>query len=88
MMGQEEMDSGSVECRHCKTPMEVVRTKKYPGKGSIALIAGGLFCSLFFLGILVGVPMLMAGIYMLTAQVTISHCPGCGYYYKVLAARQ
>lgn len=88
MMSQEEMDSGSVDCRHCKTPMEVVRTKKYPGKGSIALIAGGLFFSLFFLGILVGVPMLIVGIYMFTAKVTISHCPGCGYYYKVLEARQ
>ena len=87
MTDQEEVELGAVECRHCKTPMEVVRARKYSKKTSIVLMAGGLFCSLFFIGALIGVPILVAGIYMFMAQDTISHCPGCGFYFKVLEAK-
>jgi DNA-directed RNA polymerase subunit RPC12/RpoP len=27
--------------------------------------------------------MLLVGIYMATAEETISHCPNCGHYFKV-----
>ncbi len=72
-----------MECGGCHTPMEVATVKKFPGKGPAAMIAGGLFSSLFIFGALVGVPLLALGIYMATAKQTISYCPNCGSYFKV-----
>lgn len=45
-----------VECGDCHTPTEVATIKKFPGKGPAAMIAGGLFSSLFIFGTLAGVP--------------------------------
>jgi hypothetical protein len=73
----------AVDCRNCHSPMELRRTKKYPGKWSLVLVVSGVFCCLFFIGVLVGIPMLLLGIYMATARQTISHCPNCGHYFKV-----
>ena len=38
---------------------------------------------LFLIGALVGIPMLLLGIYMATTKETISRCPNCGHYFKV-----
>jgi hypothetical protein len=70
-------------CRQCQGPMEIIKTKKYPGRWPLVLMVSGVFCSLFFVGVLIGIPMLLAGIYMATAKETISHCPNCGHYFKV-----
>lgn len=73
----------SVECRHCQSQMEVLKIKKHSGKWPYVLVVTGVLCSLFFTGILVGIPMLLLGIYMATAEETISHCPNCGHYFQL-----
>ncbi|NVM22899.1 MAG: hypothetical protein HWN68_14090 [Desulfobacterales bacterium] len=82
-MEAEEQIRNAVECRQCRSPMELFKTKKYHGRWPLALMASGVFCCLFFIGALVGIPMLLLGIYMATAKETISLCPKCGHYYKV-----
>ena len=72
-----------VECRHCHADMELLTVKKYTGKWPYALVVTGVFCSLFVIGALVGIPLLLLGIYMLTAEQAISYCPSCGHYFKV-----
>ncbi len=70
-------------CLHCQTRMELLKVKKYPGRWPAVLVVTGVLCSLFLIGALVGIPMLLLGIYMATAYETISNCPNCGHYYKV-----
>lgn len=72
-----------VACTHCHSLMEVLRVKKYPGGSPTVLMVGGGFCCLFFIGAVVGIPMLILGIYMATAKETISRCPKCGHYFKM-----
>ena len=57
--------------------------KPIEGRWPTVLIVAGVFCSLFLIGALVGIPMLLLGIYMATARETISCCSNCGHYYKV-----
>ena len=73
----------AVGCRHCDGTMEVLSVKKHSGKWPLILIVAGLFCFFFLGGPLLGVPMLLLGIYMYTAQVTISYCEQCGHYFRV-----
>jgi len=73
----------SVECSHCHNRMELLRIKKYTGRYPLVLVILGVFCSLFFFGALVGIPILLSGIYMAKARETISHCSNCGHYFKV-----
>ncbi len=70
-------------CRQCDSRMELVNVKKFAGRWPMALIIAGVFCCLFFIGALVGIPLLIGGIYMATAKVNINRCPECGYYYNV-----
>ena len=51
-------------------------------------MAGGAFCFLFMGGPLLGIPMVIAGIYMVTAEMTISYCSECGHYFKVFLAEK
>jgi hypothetical protein len=63
--------------------MEVLKIKKYPGRWPAVLVVAGVFCCLFFIGALVGIPMLLLGIYMATAEENVNRCPNCGHYYRV-----
>ncbi|MBF0526493.1 MAG: LITAF-like zinc ribbon domain-containing protein [Deltaproteobacteria bacterium] len=72
-----------MNCRQCQTRMEVTQAKKYPGKWPYILMGLGVFCSLFLLGPIVGFPLLIAGIYMVTVRQPISYCPNCGYYFHI-----
>jgi hypothetical protein len=83
-MNEEKKVKSSVDCRHCNSRMEVIKVKKYSGKWPLALVVTGVFCCLFFVGAIIGVPMLLLGIYLVTAEETISYCPNCGNYFKVL----
>lgn len=78
----------AAECIHCQTGMELLKIKKYSGRWPVALIIIGVFCSLFLIGALVGIPILLLGIYMATAKETISLCPNCGHFYKVWLKRE
>jgi hypothetical protein len=72
-----------VTCTQCQTRMDVLRVKKYPGKWPTVLIVAGVICCLFIIGAVIGIPMVLLGIYMATAKETISRCPKCGRYFKV-----
>lgn len=73
----------SVACRECRAEMEILRIKRYPGRWPTVLIISGVVCSLFFVGAVIGIPLLLLGIYMATAKDTVSHCPNCGHYFKM-----
>ena len=79
----EEDINGTASCLHCHTPMELLKVKKYSGRWPAVLVVTGVFCCLFLIGALIGIPILLIGIYMATAQETISRCPNCGHYFRV-----
>ncbi|HUV49772.1 MAG TPA: LITAF-like zinc ribbon domain-containing protein [Anaerolineae bacterium] len=87
-MSVTEKTNYSVECRNCKTPMVILKIKQHSGKWPLMLIAAGVFCCLFVIGALIGIPMLLLGIYMATIKNTISYCPNCGYYFKVWMVKE
>jgi hypothetical protein len=78
-----EKISNSIACPNCKTTMEIFRVKKYSGQWPSVIIGTGIFCTLFFIGPIAGVPMILYGAYMFTTEDVISHCPNCGHYFKV-----
>ena len=84
----EETQGSPVECNQCDTPMLLVKIKKYPGAWPYVLIALGTLFTLFLIGPIIGVPMLLLGIYMVTYREVISLCPSCGAYFKVLGLRE
>ncbi len=84
MVDMEHSDGGGpIDCRHCGTKMHLQRIKKYPGSWPYVIGGLGLFFTLFMIGAVIGIPMLLIGIYMGMAQSTIRLCPECGYYYEV-----
>jgi len=84
MMTDTQKNRDAVDCRHCQTQMEIRKVRKYPGKWPIALMITGVLCCLFIVGVVVGLPLLLLGIYMFIADETISYCPSCGHFFKVL----
>lgn len=80
-MSKETRDGAA--CHHCQTEMKLRKVKKYPGYWPAVIVVAGILCSLFLTGALVGIPLILIGIYMATAQETVRHCPGCGHYFKV-----
>ncbi len=78
----------SISCRHCQNRMERVCRKKFSKQWATVLVVSGVFCCLFIIGALVGIPMLLVGIYMATAEETINHCPNCGHYFKVWVSQK
>ncbi|MBW1942814.1 MAG: LITAF-like zinc ribbon domain-containing protein [Deltaproteobacteria bacterium] len=82
-MKLEEEIIDSVECRECHSRMELLRVKKHPGRWPLVLMISGVACCLFFVGALIGIPLLLLGIYTATAKETMRHCPNCGHYFKV-----
>ncbi len=70
----------SIACRQCDGDMVALTVKKYDGKWPLFLIIGGFFSCFFLGGPLLGVPVLLMGIYMLAAEITILYCQNCGRY--------
>ena len=84
MMDDEYSEAGrSVDCRHCGAKMRLQRIKKHPGSWPYVLASLGLFFTFFIVGALIGIPMLLIGIYMSQSRITIRSCPECGSYYEV-----
>lgn len=77
-------------CRHCDTRMTLLTMNKFYGKWPWALLGLGLLAFFFihFGGPIIGLPMILLGVYLVTAKHTISMCPECGYYFKVLTAKR
>jgi|GEM_PF-2433154 len=81
-MDAKTLRQASAHCRHCQTPMDIIKVKSYSGKWSTWTIGAGVVLCLIG-GLLFGLLLLVAGIYMALADETISSCPNCGYYFKV-----
>lgn len=76
-----------VRCRNCDAPMTLVRMRKHPGPWPYILMVLGIFFSLFIVGPLVGVPMLILGLYMALSSEVVSLCSDCGAYFKVMLVK-
>ena len=74
----------AIRCRQCGGAMEAMNMKRYDGSWSWWLLGGGLFCILAVGGILLGIPLFLAGLYRLTARRSVRYCPDCGYHFDVL----
>jgi hypothetical protein len=84
MINSEDVgEYGSVDCRHCGAGMRIQKVKKHPGQTPYVIGGLGLFFSIFLLGPLIGVPMILLALYMGKASDTISLCSECGYYFQV-----
>ncbi len=88
MNDSEETKGSPVECTQCDTPMLLVKTRKYTGAWPYLLTSLGVIFTFFFIGPIIGVPMLLLGVYMVTYRELISLCPSCGAYFKVLGIRE
>ncbi|MCG8634108.1 MAG: hypothetical protein MI863_09790 [Desulfobacterales bacterium] len=77
-------------CQHCDTRMVLIRMNRYQGKWPWALLGLGFlaFWFIHFGGPVIGVPMMIFGVYLLTVKQTISMCPECGYHFQVLIRKR
>jgi len=84
MTATQEMET--IQCRKCGENMELMTAKKHTGIRPVVLMIMGVFCIIFIGGALIGIPLLLLGVYQYTAKHTISYCSSCGYYFKVRTA--
>jgi hypothetical protein len=82
-MSEAKQKKSSMNCRQCQGDMEFLTVKKHSGKWPVGLIVAGLLCFFFLGGPFLGIPLLLLGIYMQTAEVSINYCDQCGYYHRV-----
>lgn len=75
-----------IKCRQCGANMELLTAKKYTGNWPAGLMGIGVLCTLLIGGPLLGIPLLLLGVYQYTAKHTISYCSACGYHFKVWKA--
>jgi len=87
-VNEEKKVNGSARCPQCRTRMKLLKVKKYQGKLPLTLVGSGVFSCLSFVGTLVGIPLILGGIYMATVQDIVNCCPNCGYHFKVLVPKQ
>jgi len=86
-VNEEKKVNGSARCPQCQTRMKFLQVKKYSGKLPLTLVGSGVFSCLSFVGTLVGIPLILGGIYMATVQEIVNCCPNCGYHFKVLVPK-
>ncbi len=84
-MGEDPiMKESNVTCHRCDSSMLLVKIKKYPGWWPHTLTGLGFFLSFLIVGPVVGIPLMLVGIYMLIGSQIVSICPVCGSYFKVM----
>lgn len=66
-----------VLCKACGGRMKKAIVTKHSKKFGVILLASGIGCSLFFVGLVLGVPLAFMGIYMVTAKRPVWMCPEC-----------
>ena len=77
-------------CRHCDTKMLTLKINKHHGAWPWTLIGLGLLAFFFihFGGPIIGLPMIILGIYLATSKEMVSMCPECGYHFQVMFAKK
>ena len=71
------MSQKSMICTLCNGEMRPYTGKRFSGKVSGFLIVGGIFCTLFWVGAVLGLPLLIAGIVMRGAKRELWVCQDC-----------
>jgi len=64
-------------CTVCNGEMVPYTGKRYSGKVSGFMIVAGIFCTLFWVGAVLGLPLLIAGIYMRGSKRQLWVCEDC-----------
>jgi len=77
------MKDSAINCTHCGNEMTIAKVKKYTGSSPLFMLGLGLLSSLFLVGPIIGLPMILIGLYMVIAKETVKLCPSCGFYYRV-----
>ncbi len=80
-------ENDAVQCRQCQTPMILVKIRKNVGIWPYIFVGMGIIFTLFFVGAILGIPMIILGLYMLTTTPIVSRCPSCGYYFETITAK-
>ncbi len=66
-----------VLCKACGGRMKRAIVPKHSKKFGAILIASGVGCSLFWVGLVLGIPLSVMGIYMVTAKKPVWICSEC-----------
>ena len=66
-----------VLCKACGGRMKKAILSKHSKKFGAGLIISGVGCSLFWIGLVLGIPLAVMGIYMVTAKKPVWMCPEC-----------
>ncbi len=66
-----------VLCKACGGRMKKATVPKHSRGFGAALIAGGMGCSLFWIGVVLGVPLSVMGVYMIAAKKSVWICSEC-----------
>lgn len=66
-----------VLCKACGGRMKKAIVAKHSKKFGTILLASGIGCSLFFVGLVLGIPLAFMGIYMVVAKRSVWMCPEC-----------
>ncbi|MEE8360164.1 MAG: hypothetical protein V3S04_04490 [Candidatus Omnitrophota bacterium] len=74
---EESITRKEVLCKACGGRMKKAIVSKHSKKFGGFLIASGVGCSLFWIGLVLGVPLLVMGIYMVAAKKPVWVCSEC-----------
>lgn len=66
-----------VICKACGGKMKKAVVPKHSRKFGAVLISGGTVCSLFWIGIVLGIPLAVMGVYMVASKKQVWMCNEC-----------
>ena len=71
------MASKPILCMHCNGEMQLYTGPRYNRKVAGFLILGGLFATLFWIGAVLGIPLILIGLYMMGSKRDLWVCKDC-----------
>ncbi len=77
LVKEESMTRREVLCKACGGRMKKAIVSKHNKKFGGFLIISGVGCSLFWIGLVLGVPLSVMGVYMVTAKKSVWICGEC-----------
>ncbi|MEI6437209.1 MAG: hypothetical protein WCO69_00490 [Candidatus Omnitrophota bacterium] len=67
----------AIKCSHCNGEMQLFNGPRYNRKAAGFIILAGILMTLFWVGMVVGIPLVIIGIYMSTAKRELWVCKEC-----------
>ena len=71
------MADKSLVCNMCNGVMQLYSGPRFSRKLGLALVFGGIFSTLFFIGPVLGIPLFLAGLYMIGSKRQLWVCQEC-----------